>query len=301
MNAQRKAVLETLAYFDLCDFAPTLLDMQKWLLHCEQAMELEEIHSILMSEDGIVAKEGVYVFSGREELVALRREKYNHWHDKWKHARFYMRLIAMMPFVRGVWFVNSMGWTNVKENSDIDLCIVAAPGHIWTARFFTTALMKLFRQRPEEQEHKKALCLSMYMTQDHLDIEQYKIGPEDIYYAFWALQLYPVYDDGLYADFQAKNPWLKEIFAERLWTQPIPQRRIRLTGLERLVKWVLELVPLEEQLKKLQMRIMPQYLKSLAGQGTAVVLQDDIIKLHTKDARAEYLEQWKKRSQEVLT
>ncbi|HLD21882.1 MAG TPA: nucleotidyltransferase domain-containing protein [Patescibacteria group bacterium] len=298
MISLQEAIYRTIVYFDLFDFAPTLLDIEKWLLQCDtQASSISDIQQILCTDERFQHQEGVYFLRGREQLVNIRKKKYQYTDTKWKHAKPFIRLLAMMPGVEAIWLANSVAWENARQQSDIDLLIITTPGKIWSARFFTAGLMKLLRQRPYEQQPEKALCLSLYIAKDHLNIEPYKVLPYDIHYAFWATQFYPIYDPkNLYQSFQQKNVWIENIFQSIEWTHPIPRRMIHLVKGERLLKKMLTYFCCEPLAKWIQLRIMPNRLTEKAQQkDSGVILSNTLIKLHDNDTRMWYYTQWKQR------
>jgi len=291
------SLLKTIAYFDLCDFAPTLLDIERWLLKTDKLHTLSDIKSALASHPKIASKEGFYFLRGREALVTLRKQKYSWTEQKWKRARRYIRFLACMPYVEGIWLVNSMGWENAKQQSDIDLLIVTTPGHIWSARFWTTAMMRLLRQRPHEQLQDRALCLSLYVSADSLNLQPYQLTQNDIHYQFWANQCSPLYDNGHYAQFVQQNAWLTEAFSSLKWTEKTERRTITLRRPERLLKYLLRLLCNEHLLEKIQWRILPQVLRSQANTDTHVVMNNSILKLHTNDTREQRQLQWEQHMQ----
>ncbi len=295
MRTLNHAVLKTLAYLDLFDFAPSLLELERWLLRTDEPHTATDIQHVLESDPHIHCAEGFYFLTDRDQLVALRKQKYRLSEEKWKRTRRYLRLVAVMPFVDGVWLINSMGWENARERSDVDLLIVARPGHIWSARLWTTAVMKLLRQRPHEQSEDRAICLSLYISADHLNLEPYRLQSGDIHYSFWVNQCYPLYDTGQYEKFQQHNAWLKKVFAQPRWPHTIERRMIRLTAAERAIKRLLELCSNEQLFKKIQWRILPNNLRAMANQDQRVVMNDTILKLHTNDRRQQKQQQWEER------
>ncbi len=294
MQTRESAITATIQYFDTFDFAPTLLEVEKWLLKNESpSPTLAEIQHILDTNPAIKNKQGYYFLAGQEALVQTRKQKYDYTDQKWKHAKPFLNILALMPHVKAIWFSNSMGWGNAKKSSDIDLIIVTTPKRIWSARFFTTALMKILRQRPHEQQEEKALCLSFFMTDDHFNLQQYKIGPDDVHFTFWATQFYPVYDpENLFDTYKRNNAWINESFTNLHWTTTIQGRNITLGPIGRTIKKILELFSPESLLRKIQMRIMPDKIKNMANKDNRVVINDHILKLHTNDRRIEQQTLW---------
>lgn len=300
MPSLHDAVLKTIAYLDLFDFAPTVLDVERWLLQTDESHTVSGIKGILETHPHIQHAEGFYFLKGRDKLVQIRKKKYNWTEQKWKRAHRYLRLLAAMPYVDGIWLVNSMGWENARQSSDIDLLIVVRPGHIWSTRFWTTAVMKLLRQRPHEQSNECAICLSLYISADTLNLQPYRLNEQDIHYAFWTNQCYPLYDNGFYKKFQEQNRWLKNIFSALRWSQTVERREIVLPPIGHMFKRIMQTLCNEWLLKKLQWSIMPYKLRSLANQDQRVVMNDHILKLHTNDTRKERQEEWEQRCRELL-
>ncbi|OGY87636.1 MAG: hypothetical protein A2233_01655 [Candidatus Kerfeldbacteria bacterium RIFOXYA2_FULL_38_24] len=297
MEKLRHSLLKTLVYFDMFDFAPTLLELEKWLLADNlPKFKITELQKALIALPQVSQKQGFYFFTDREKLVRLRKKKYDQANLKIKRARFFLKLLACLPQVKAIFLVNSVAWGNAQKNSDTDLAIITTAGRIWTARFFTTALMRILRQRPYEQTPDKALCLSLYLTENKLNLEKYKIGLSDIHFAFWATQFYPIYDpQDLYLRYQKENSWLKQIFHNLSWNQIPDNQKIKPDPIFKDIKRILNLLNLEKILEKLQKKIMPTRLKQLANTDNRVVLNDYILKFHDNDHRQELQQEWAKR------
>lgn len=295
------AIYSTIAYFSLFEFAPTLVDIQRWLIKntLHTSPSLSEIEQAIASDSRIISSAGVYyILSDSEKnLPSKRKQKYNFTEEKWKRAKRFLPWLAIMPGVQAIWFGNSVAWCNAREQSDIDLVIISKPGNIWTARFFTTTLMKLLRQRPHEQEHAKALCLSFYVDADHLNIETYKVHEQDIHYSFWVTQMYPLYDskteNGTFEDYKKENQWVENEFVFSPWLQPIMKRTIQLRPYQRILQKIFSAASFfESTLRRVQLRIMPKKLTGAAATGSTVVLSDTILKLHTNDNRLDIQNRW---------
>ncbi len=309
MDDLRNSIFRTVCYLDLFEFAPTLLELEQWLLKdrgktqtpptltSTAAPLLSSLQTAAESDPRISHSEGFYFLVGREQLIEQRKQKYNFTEEKWKHVRPYLRLLASLPHVRAIFLANAMGWSNARRSSDIDLVVVTTPGRIWTTRLFTAGLMKLFRQRPGEQSSDRAICLSFYVTSDHLDLADYRLHDHDVPFAFWVSQQYPVYDPhNLHEQLYKQNSsWLHHTFAHLCWPTPTPRRNIMPYVLLRPKKLFLELLPLESFARWIQQRIMPQALTNQANTSTHVVINEHVLKLHTTDHRQEQLAAWEQR------
>lgn len=290
-----QAILKTVLYLDLRDFAPTLLDIEKWLLPAAGSPTLGEINAAIEGSKRLTITDGVVTLVGREELGHMRRAKYDHTETKWKRVRPFLRLLSCMPGVEAIWLCNAMGWGNASQQSDIDVAIVAKPGRIWSARFFTALAMKLLRQRPGEQDHSKAICLSFYITSGELSLGDYKIDDKDISFAFWCAQMYPVFGPmDVYKKYQRDNAWLEDTFQQLRWTESNPKRFFTHTLFERALKFGIGWITPKKLLKRWQLQHLPKDLSDVANRDQRVVLSDSILKLHSNDNRQEENARWKK-------
>jgi hypothetical protein len=279
------AVFATIVYLDLFDYAPSLSDLKRYVLRYGNGVEKPTLFAIrrtLETNARITEHQGFYMLKGREHLALTRKKK-------WLHAKPFIRLLSSLPFVRAIWLSNSMGWNNAQRTSDIDLIIVTTAKHIWTARFFTTALMKLFRQRPGQQRPSKAICLSFYMTEEALNLKPLQQSGHDIHFAYWCAQVYPVTGYNLFKRYAQSNPWLHDYFQSLQWTIPTPLRSFEISPVERFTQAILELLTypqfIEHALRRLQYRLFPNILREMANRDTRVMLNQNILKLHTNDRR----------------
>lgn len=286
-------VYNTVLWLNQRDFAPTLFDIEKWLVAGAQ-LSVDDIAESVTNDSRLTMTDGVVTTVRHDHLAHVRRTKYDHTETKWKRVKPFLRLISWLPGVRAIWLCNAMGWGNARHESDIDVAIIAQSGRIWTARFFSALAMKLLRQRPGEQDQSKAICLSFYMTEDALDLSNYQLDDRDMAFAFWAANMYPVWDPrDVYSRYRSQNTWLSRYFAGLQWTRSNPKRQFTHSRPERLLKTVLNWIAPERFLKRWQLNHLPEDIKRLANEDNRVVLSDTILKLHTNDNRAQQNAKWR--------
>jgi hypothetical protein len=151
--------------------------------------------------------------------------------------------------------------------------------------------MKLSGLRPKGGDEKDKICLNFYITEKAGNLKNLMLDKfEDIYFVYWLVSLVPIYDNGhIYQKFIQGNSWLKEYLPN--W-QPINiiKRRRASQGFSFIYYDLIDLLigGLEQTVKKYQLGKMPNNLKELMNKDTRVVINDQILKLHTKDRREEY-------------
>ncbi len=182
--------------------------------------------------------------------------------------------LSFLPFVRAIAVCNSLALHMVHEDSDIDLFIVAAPGRVWSARFWVTGALAVARMRPGEAR-LDPVCVSFFIDESttnlaHLEIER------DIYFLYWMRSLLPLFGAHPLFESGAHTPREFRITHARAATLSA-----------RAFEFCARLIP-ENFLFTQQKKIMPSELLAAAEKNdTSVVLSEKIIKLHLNDRRAE--------------
>ena len=90
-----------------------------------------------------------------------------------RKTRFYCAILQRLPFVRCIILTGSLARGKSKENSDIDLLIIAEDGRIFTARFFCNLILILLgqkRPKDEDRPHAGKFCLNYFLTESYLII-----------------------------------------------------------------------------------------------------------------------------------
>jgi hypothetical protein len=89
----------------------------------------------------------------------------------WGRALASRYLYAWVPYLRYVGFNGSLVRGNASVSSDIDLMVVAEPGHIFTVRFFMVGIIALIGIKRTGRRIAGRLCANYFITTDDLDIK----------------------------------------------------------------------------------------------------------------------------------
>ncbi|MCW1929863.1 MAG: hypothetical protein KIH62_000940 [Candidatus Kerfeldbacteria bacterium] len=278
------AIHQTLIYLDTCDFAPTFTELYRYLLYTEDEVTIPLLETIVRKSSSLSITHGYITLTQRTTLAERRHNSYILTETKIERDKNIFRLLSMMPGVRGVWLCNTLGWGNAHTNSDTDLCVVAKRNHLWTARLFTTALLKILKRRPGECERARAICPSFYITDACTDLGSHRIASDDIHYAFWIMQMMPLYNPELFTTWAKAQKWSRRFFTHTPYVQPTSRRIVHLSILIETLKHFFEKITPERFVKRLQMQHMPEEIIKAQPTGV-VVLNDAILKLHTHDSR----------------
>lgn len=287
------SIITTLAYFDIFDYPLTLAELRRYLWQGEP-VTLGELAKLVDVLPNVVQQSGLICFKDRTEIIATREQRYQESQRKFRKRLPYIRLLSFLPGVRAIFIVNTLAYQNVKASSDIDLLIITQPNKIWSTRWFTTSVAALLHLRPTPEHTKDTLCLSFYLTANHLSLESIRNTIGDVYLAYWLAQAYPAYDPANFAEklLQA-NLWQQTFLPNTARQQAHPYRVIRENWLHKFTHAIGKLVLFESLWKKLQLRLMPAQLTH--DPTGSVVLSNTMLKLHTQNVRDEIEGKWRER------
>lgn len=306
LTALEKSILRTLAFFDLLNYPLTSTEVWRWLYRpavppgertLEKVADALEHSGALRPHTGRV--EGFYHLKGRESIVPERKRRNNRVDHQIRKTIGMVRLLRFVPWVRMIATYSSLAIGNVKETSDIDLLIIAKKNTIWLTRFFTVGILKILHKRPDAMTTKDRFCLSFFITDDTLNVERGAFGPDDIGYQYYMLILLPIYDpDGLLPQFRHANPWIAQTFPNSpeadTFSFPVA-RPLWLAVLHRIIEviiWPFFNGIFSDWYCNMQLRILPNNLKSIANIDSRVIISDTMLKFHDKDTRHELRKKW---------
>lgn len=302
----QQSLLRTISYFDLANFPLTKEELWRFLWQ-PPAEKAEDFLVALKHISFLEEKYGYYFLRGQSAQVEKRRQAAALTDTKLEKARQAARLLRMVPFLRAVLVCNSVGREVPKPESDIDFFIVTEANRLWIVRFFTNLLLRLFGWRTYGAEQRDRICLSFFVDRTHLDLSPWRVAPDDVHFAYWILQMVPVYDpDNLYQVFLEENRWLKDYLPNAV---SIIQNKHQSSSTTVASLWrrVWERCwqgsygsLIENQAREMQKSFLPRSVKIKAGeQDYGVVIQPGIVKLHERDARRSYRATWLDKVNEV--
>lgn len=291
-----EAIILVVAFFDLFEYPLTAYEIWKNL---NKSVVLEKIYKILDQATNsfiissgqnnkinqlIQQKNGFYFLKGREEIVTIRQKRYNYFYRKIKIARHFVSLFSFFPFVQVVALANVIGSYNLHDGSDIDFFIITTARRIWLSRLYCTGLAKILNSRPNTRTKKDKICLSFYLTQAHLNIADLRLSGDDPYFDYWRQGLVLLYNKNRsYEQFlNSNNPSVG------------PETIYSVVKKDWLLDW------LEEQAKKIQLKIMPPALKAAINNSDGVVVNDQVLKFYQRDRRREYAEKYGNKIHEIF-
>ena len=197
-------------------------------------------------------------------------------------TKTYFSLLRYIPGIKMVCVGNSVAMNGAKESSDIDLFIVCEKNMMWYVRTKLTLFFALLWVRKTKNKHAWRFCLSFFMTDSELSLQNIAIE-NDIYLYYWIATLKPIVNkDATYESFiQANNSWCDfSTFATILEEN---KKAVSWSGHDYFWNNFL-LHKVNFLLKKI---LLPRTLASYAKLWfpSWVVINDDMLKFHDQDRR----------------
>jgi hypothetical protein len=299
-NKLEKSILATIVYFDIFEYPLTVFEIWSFLL-CHKSEEnlkfsLMEVRDTLFGSKFfskiIRQKYGYWHLRGREQNIETRRNRYITAKRKYNRALRFLRVLSRLPFVRSVFICNSLAYSNARDQSDIDIFLAVSKGGAWWARFFSLALLSLFRARPKKNKKRDTICASFIVDEENLNIEVFKNSNHDIYLAYWVATLFPLSGSKKFFEkFWSKNLWVKNYLPNSVFSSGSVFRKLK--GPLRFVLFFEFFLKFFNFFPKiLQKAIFPNDIKNMANKDSRVVISDGALKFHTNDRRAFYTQKF---------
>lgn len=304
----REAILKVLVFFSLFDYPLTSFEIWRYLgirisLYKMQKVLGKMLNEINSNEFDLKMNNGFYYLStDNKNIVAIRRRRYNYTNRKIKIALKMAGIFRWVPWVKFIALGNIMGDHNLKNMSDIDFFIITKTGRIWISRFFCAGIIKLLGKRPRVNNTKDKICLSFYISEDHVNLSSLRLE-DDYYFDYWLANLLSLYDQNNYhKELLANNKNIIPVFPNWQYYKFLPEMQKKSIK-NMLYKDTVELFlgGLEKNLKHYQLKIMPPELKAAMNQDTRVRVSDRVLKLHVKDRREYYRQEYKKKLNKIKT
>lgn len=231
MLAVDAAVLRTLLYADIFQFALTLNEIHLFLIH-DQAVSCDLIEQRLkqspLLRHYVSHEDGYYVLREHTAYIARRQEREALADSLWPVAQRYGAWMGQVPFVRMVALTGALSVRNpAHSHDDFDYLLVVQPGRVWLARAFAVIMVRLARRTGVH------LCPNYVVAADELVEER-----QDLYTAHELVQMVPMYGKTIYDEMMARNSWLLSYMANApAGRHAVPPDRPR--WFKRLTEWLL--------------------------------------------------------------
>jgi hypothetical protein len=206
-SALERAILHTLLYFDLFDYPLTRDEVVRYLvgMRCPG----DEVRACLTYSpyltDRVIEQAGYFALRGREAVIARRLDRAATSDRLWQHARRFVRVLRVLPFVRMIAITGALSMHNSAAGDDIDVLIVTAPDRVWLTRALAITIVYLGKLCGD------TLCPNYVISDRALELDR-----RTLFIAHEFAQMVPVYGRAVYAQMCAANGWIQTLLPNAL-------------------------------------------------------------------------------------
>ncbi|MFA5130112.1 MAG: hypothetical protein WC477_04305 [Patescibacteria group bacterium] len=309
----RDAIIRTVAFFDVIDYAPLWTECAQWIeWHGSSGFEsqaLPRIDELIRVRDELESMGIVKTGEGRialakryDALIAIVHERLAYMPRKLRRARRIAKWLARFRAVRFVSLVNTTPLGHARNGGDLDLFVIVRSGHIWTIRLLAGLPYRLLGKLASDKAAPDAVCLSYFITDDSLDLQSHTLKPDDPYFRYWFLSMLPLFDDGISSELWHQNECIRVLHprAEQWLLSPdlaiTPRSPSASEG---------EGPPffssLENVARRLQYSWFPKRIRERMNRDSSVIVTDHALKFHVDDRREEYRQKYKETIARIIS
>ncbi len=205
-----KAIYDTLHYFALFDYPPTLEELWMFLGKKISKKSAKQLFSKLIMDKRLITDAyGTRVtLPGYPSFFSIHNRRSKISELKKKKAAFFIHLLSYFPWIQLVGYSGSVSMDNAVEADDIDIFIITKSHRMWTARFFAVLTAWVLRiKRPRSVNHSTdTVCLNLFFDESNMRVPVVK---QTKYVAHEVLQMKVLFQkDRAYSRFIASNDWV---------------------------------------------------------------------------------------------
>lgn len=207
----------------------------------------------------------------------------------WRKVEKYSVFLNMIPFVSAIFVCNSLSFSKVDNNSDIDLFIVSKKNRLFLCRFFTTFFLQILGVRRHGNKINGRFCLSFYVDEDSVNLEKI-MKYNDFYLAFWIKNLKVIISRNLNTDFVIKkNFWIKSFFVKNT-SFNIDEEYLfhKNSNLKKVLEMLFNFNIFEKSCRFFQISRAKKKLMVLKNPNKSIVINNKMLKFHNNDQRDFY-------------
>ena len=199
--SDQRAIVQTLWYFKYFDHALSVEELQSYLPVHQSVDQVKRACKEGVAQGVLLFEDGFYALDPRSLQRRISLIEHNR---RWMRIGQRMgRFIGRFPFVRSVMISGALSKMGLNgADDDIDFFLIAAPGRVWTAKFFLMLFKKLFLLNS-----KRYFCINLLRDQDHLGF-----SAQDRYTATELISLQPVVGVAWHVELMRQNAWVATLF-----------------------------------------------------------------------------------------
>ncbi len=196
MNRLREAILRTLAYADVFEYALTFNELHRFLIGVRASRE--ELEQELERMDDVCRLGNMYALRKTSIFKTIRKRR--NALKLLRDAKDALELVSSLKPVRMCALTGSVSALVARNKDDVDIMVIVDEGYVHRTKLVLSLIKRI----------KGYICPNFVLsTRRALERE---IHPQNIYTAWELLKTKCIYGHDIYKAFLRKNAWIKEYF-----------------------------------------------------------------------------------------
>lgn len=296
MNKVEKAILKTLAFFDIFKRPLTLEELWRNLYKLKTGKLQVLLGLRSLQKKKIISEKNSYFYlkGSKKTLIFFESNKLIRTKN-WQKVNWVIKILKFVPFVKNISIINSLAFGASHKNSDIDILLITQKNRLWTARALTILILELLGQNKNKWYQANKFCFGFAFDEEKLNLGDIRFK-NDIYFTFWLATLWPILDRKIYKKFILKNSWIFENLPN-WFPKDIKNQQEKRSVMEKILTG-----RFGERLEKILSYLQIKRIWSDRENhrlGASVVANDQMIKLHAYDKREFYKIRWQEKLKEL--
>ena len=205
-------ILLSLSYTDQFKYPLTKEEIFLRIIGREKSLSINKLETELVkmvSSGKIFVKNNFYFLKGSGNHIYTRIKRKQYSQKKWFEVEEFIRVVRLIPWIKGVLVTGSLAVNNVIENDDIDFLIIVQANRLWISRILVVFFTFLNgKKRSWNGAYSNTWCLNLWLDDNSLELPQ---RLRNIYGAFEICQAVWIYDKGgTKNQFFDLNKWAKK-------------------------------------------------------------------------------------------
>ena len=281
MVSERKAILQTLAYFDIFNYPTTFKELYRFLPFKISEKKLKE--SLINFEK--VGKKGKYYFLKKSgKAIANRKEREFFSKKKFSIAKKICSILSIIPTVYLIGISGALAMNNCKENDDIDLFLITKRKTIWSTRLLVLLILQFLgkRRKKNEKNTKNKICVNLFLDEDNLYLSKRR---QNLYGAHEIVQMVPLFErKNAYNRFIIANGWIFSFLPNASPKKVFMSKKDNFFGL------VIQII------EPLSMFVQKKYMREI----TKEEVSNNILAFHPIDYQSKVIQSHKKKLKALI-
>lgn len=195
-----RAVLRTVAYSDVFDYAPGPDEVHRYLDGTPATADAVRRTLADLVPRWLCGDDEAFALARREELLPLRRRRLDTARSLWPAAVRWGRVLAHLPFARMVAVTGALAVDNVEPGADLDYLVVTEPGRVWLCRSMVIQAVRVARLSGV------VICPNWLLAADALELPR-----RDLFVARNLTQMVPLRGFEVYRRVRRVNAWARDL------------------------------------------------------------------------------------------